>query len=79
MQTKKFLSLLLALAMMFSLSVTASAAEEEGKSLEGSIVILHTNDVHGGIAGCGRLHPGRPHRQRQPGQNRHRADEPGGL
>ena len=28
MQTKKFLSLLLALAMMFSLSVTASAAEE---------------------------------------------------
>ena len=51
MQTKKFLSLLLALAMMFSLSVTASAAEEEDKSLEGSIVILHTNDVHGGIAG----------------------------
>ena len=50
MQTKKFLSLLLALAMMFSLSVTASAAEE-GESLEGSIVILHTNDVHGGIAG----------------------------
>lgn len=34
MQTKKFLSLLLALAMMFSLAVTASAAEEEGGSLE---------------------------------------------
>ena len=30
MQTKKFLSLLLALAMMFSLTVTASAAEEVG-------------------------------------------------
>ena len=55
MQTKKFLSLLLALAMMFSLSVTASAAEEEGKSLEGSIVILHTNDVHGGIAGYAKV------------------------
>ena len=54
MQTKKFLSLLLALAMMFSLSVTASAAEE-GESLEGSIVILHTNDVHGGIAGYAKV------------------------
>ena len=51
MQTKKFLSLLLALAMMFSLAVTASAAEEEtAKPLEGQIVILHTNDVHGAIA-----------------------------
>lgn len=50
MQTKKFLSLLLALAMMFSLAVTASAAEEEDKPLEGQIVILHTNDVHGAIA-----------------------------
>ena len=49
MQTKKFLSLLLVLAMMFSLSVSASAAEEEGKPLEGQIVILHTNDVHGAI------------------------------
>ena len=50
MQTKKFLSLLLALAMMFSLAVTASAEEEEeAKSLEGRIVILHTNDVHGAI------------------------------
>ena len=54
MQTKKFLSLLLALAMMFSLTVTASAAEE-GESLEGSIVILHTNDVHGGIAGYAKV------------------------
>lgn len=49
MQTKKFLSLLLALAMMVSLSVTASAAEEDAKPLEGQIVILHTNDVHGAI------------------------------
>nr|WP_325212518.1 5'-nucleotidase C-terminal domain-containing protein [uncultured Oscillibacter sp.] len=49
MQTKKLLSLLLALAMMFSLSVAASAAEEDAKPLEGQIVILHTNDVHGAI------------------------------
>ena len=49
MQTKKFLSLLLALAMMLSVSVAASAAEEEAKPLEGQIVILHTNDVHGAI------------------------------
>nr|WP_325258069.1 5'-nucleotidase C-terminal domain-containing protein [uncultured Oscillibacter sp.] len=54
MQTKKILSLLLALAMMFSLAVTASA-EGEDESLEGSIVILHTNDVHGGIAGYAKV------------------------
>lgn len=54
MQTKKFLSLLLALAMMFSLSVTASAAEE-AKPMEGRIVILHTNDVHGAIGGYAKV------------------------
>ena len=57
MQTRKLLSLLLALAMMLSLTVTASAAEEEAadKPLEGQIVILHTNDVHGGIAGYAKV------------------------
>lgn len=55
MQTKKFLSLLLALAMMFSLSVTASAAEDDAKPLEGRIVILHTNDVHGAIGGYAKV------------------------
>ena len=56
MQTKKFLSLLLALAMMFSLSVSASAAEEEAAGpMEGRIVILHTNDVHGAIAGYAKV------------------------
>jgi len=55
MQTKKFLSLLLALAMMFSLTVTASAEEEAAKPLEGQIVILHTNDVHGAIAGYAKV------------------------
>ena len=47
---KKILSLLLVLAMMLSLGVTVSAAEDDG-SLEGSVVILHTNDVHGAVAG----------------------------
>lgn len=47
MRNKKFLSLLLVLAMMFSLGITVSA--EEAKPLEGQIVILHTNDVHGAI------------------------------
>ena len=56
MQTKKFLSLLLALAMMFSLSVSASAAEEEAAGpMEGRIVILHTNDVHGAVAGYAKV------------------------
>ncbi len=42
---KKLLSLLLAAAMLASLTVPAMAAEEE----TGKIVILHTNDVHCGI------------------------------
>lgn len=47
---KKFLSLLLALIMVFSLMTTAFAAETEN-DLTGAIVILHTNDVHGAIDG----------------------------
>ncbi len=50
MKSKKLLSLLLTLAMLFSLTVTASA-EETGGEMSGSIVILHTNDVHGAIGG----------------------------
>lgn len=55
MRKKKLLSLLLAAAMMLSLAVTASAAEEESESQEGTIVILHTNDVHGAIAGYSKV------------------------
>lgn len=47
---KKMLSLLLALIMVFSLMTTAFAAEPK-EDLTGSIVILHTNDVHGAIDG----------------------------
>ena len=52
---KKVLSLLLAVVMTFSLAVTANAAEETAQDLDGDIVILHTNDVHGGIAGYAKL------------------------
>ena len=47
---KKALSLVLVLAMMFSLCITAGA-EEPAEDLSGSIIILHTNDVHGAIDG----------------------------
>ena len=50
MKTKKLLSLLRALVMLFSLSVTAAAAETDESDLKGAIVILHTNDVHGAIS-----------------------------
>ncbi len=42
--SKKLLSTLLSLAMVCSLSMTATATQTDGK-----IVILHTNDVHCGI------------------------------
>ena len=87
-EKSKLLALLLALAMVFSLTMPAFAADAEtaaegtekvtetaektdgkedageadkaedssaGKELEGTIIILHTNDVHGGIAGYAKL------------------------
>ena len=52
---RKILSLLLAVAMVFSLAVTAHAEETEEKTMDGQIVILHTNDVHGAIAGYAKV------------------------
>ena len=52
---KKVLSLLLAVVMTFSLAVTANAAEEAAQDLDGDIVILHTNDVHGAISGYAKV------------------------
>ena len=52
---RKVLSLLMAVVMTFSLAVTASAAEETPQDLDGDIVILHTNDVHGAIAGYAKV------------------------
>jgi len=46
MKTRKFLSLLLALVMVFAMVIPAMADETQET---GKIVILHTNDVHCGI------------------------------
>ena len=59
---RKFLSVLLAMAMVLSLTVTSFAIEDtattrepevmtEEATMAGKTVILHTNDVHGAIAG----------------------------
>ena len=50
MKMKKLLSLLLALVMAASLTVTAAAVETGKYDLNGAIVILHTNDVHGALS-----------------------------
>ena len=47
---KKLLSVFLALVMVFALCGGA-LADGESADLDGKIVILHTNDVHGAIAG----------------------------
>ena len=48
--SSKFLSLVLTLAMLFSLSVTTvSAADTTTEPVQGDIVVLYTNDVHCGI------------------------------
>lgn len=54
----KLLALALSLALLLSLAVPVCAAETTAsttKDLTGHIVILHTNDVHGGIAGYAKL------------------------
>ena len=47
----KFAALFLAVVMAFSLAIPAGAVESDDEDMTGSIVILHTNDVHGGISG----------------------------
>ena len=54
----KLLALALSLALLLSLAVPVCAAETTTSTTEdrtGHIVILHTNDVHGGIAGYAKL------------------------
>ncbi len=48
-QMKKLLSVLLVVLMVFSLMSTAMAADAS-VSLKDKVVILHSNDVHGGVA-----------------------------
>ena len=59
---RKFLSVLLAFAMMLSLGVTTLAAEDTAvgttaveQTYAGKTVILHSNDVHGAITGYARI------------------------
>lgn len=54
MKAKKLLSALLAVAVVLSLTITAGAAEP-AQDMAGSIVILHTNDVHGAIGGYAKV------------------------
>ena len=52
----KLVALALALVMALSLTVTAGAAETTAaQDMAGSIVILHTNDVHGAIGGYAKV------------------------
>ena len=63
MKQKKLLSLLLAAALVFSLAAPAAAEETTSEAapytvpddMSGEIVILHTNDVHGAIAGYAKV------------------------
>lgn len=56
MKKHRFLSLFLVLAMLFSLTVTAGAADTAATGdMAGDIVILHTNDVHGAIGGYAKV------------------------
>ena len=50
---KKLLSLLLALAMVFTLAACGEKKPDPGKDATATepVVILHTNDVHGAIEG----------------------------
>lgn len=51
---RKFLSVLLAMAMVLSLTVTSFAADtvaDAKAEMAGKTVILHTNDVHGAVEG----------------------------
>lgn len=63
-QSKKALSLLLALIMVFAMVIPAVADEAVPETPEpytvpsdvsGKVVILHTNDVHGGISGYAKV------------------------
>lgn len=54
MKNRKFLALFLALAMVLALAVPAFAEDAviaPAPTMAGKTVILHSNDVHGAVAG----------------------------
>lgn len=50
---KKLLAIVLVLCMVFTLTCTVFA--EDSKDMEGKIVILHSNDVHGALEGYAKI------------------------
>ena len=47
-QTTRFFAVFLALIMLFSASAMAAGVPDVGTGLAGKVVVIHTNDTHGG-------------------------------
>lgn len=55
MKVRRCASFLLAVAMLVSLCVTAGAQEPAAGAMDGCVVVMHTNDVHGAIDGYAKV------------------------
>lgn len=55
MKLRKCTSFLLAVVMLVSLCVTAGAQEPAAGEMDGCVVVMHTNDVHGAIDGYAKV------------------------
>ena len=55
MKVRRGASFLLAVAMLVSLCVTAGAQEPAAGAMDGRVVVMHTNDVHGAIDGYAKV------------------------
>ena len=55
MKVRRCASFLLAVAMLVSLCVTAGAQEPAAGAMDGRVVVMHTNDVHGAIDGYAKV------------------------
>ena len=55
MKLRKCTSFLLAVVMLVSLCVTADAQEPAAGEMDGCVVVMHTNDVHGAIDGYAKV------------------------
>lgn len=55
MKVRKCASILLAVAMLVSLCVTAGAQEPAAGGMDGCVILMHTNDVHGAVDGYAKV------------------------
>lgn len=55
MKLRKCTSFLLAVVMLVSMCVTAGAQEPAAGEMDGCVVVMHTNDVHGAIDGYAKV------------------------